>query len=403
MKLINRALFQRSYLSLAAGVTVEPLLRMSHICQDFIFTCLYLEKDYVKKSFDQQIRWSGDLELVSFEEVNDFDELFHFELPANYTQYLNKPHYISMDEFQGYQRSFSEALHLPQYCLIYKIRRKSSGQVLTLYYIVTESFATLNLLSEGGRYMPRILEAIQAGELLTDPSEHGLLTRFFKYAQSLPFIFIRGFQPAYGLFSGFRSNALTPIGPMDKIGMDFSNWSRNASWNPGYRHDLRRYVKAFISPSCEKYILENQKPIRAHASLMLSSITEYLPQIPRSDVLVMGENLARNPAYQGFNIVSWESAGVNKYNHPYYSTDQQVDKLKARLKYMKIDVDTPLHIVPTFIFEDQGKQLLGSIRNKLTNPSYMYVHRAMDVIDLRLGKYELDYLFNQLNKLVNLG
>ena len=114
MKLINRALFQRSYLSLAAGVTVEPLLRMSHICQDFIFTCLYLEKDYVKKSFDQQIRWSGDLELVSCEEVNDFDELSHFELPANYTQYLNKPHYISMDEFQGYQRSFSEALHLPQ-------------------------------------------------------------------------------------------------------------------------------------------------------------------------------------------------------------------------------------------------------------------------------------------------
>ncbi|WP_395768899.1 hypothetical protein, partial [Aquirufa sp.] len=217
--IIDRALFQKSYFSLASGISIEPLLRMTHVCQDFIYTCLYLEKDYVKKQFDQQIRWSPDLEVVSYEEVDDFDELKHFDLPHNYQNYLQKPSYMRMDEFHGYQRSFQDALHLPQYCLIYRVLRRSTNQVLTLYFIVSESFATLNLLSQGGRYMPRVIEAIQAGEQLTDPSERGLLTRFLRHSIALPLLLIRGFQPSYGLFSGFRMNTLQPNRPMNQIAM----------------------------------------------------------------------------------------------------------------------------------------------------------------------------------------
>lgn len=393
--IIDRALFQKSYFSLASGISIEPMLRMTHVCQDFIYTCLYLEKDYVKKQFDQQIRWSPDLEVVSYEEVDDFDELKHFDLPHNYQNYLQKPSYMRMDEFQGYQRSFQDALHLPQYCLIYRVLRRSTNQVLTLYFIVSESFATLNLLSQGGRYMPRVIEAIQAGEQLTDPSERGLLTRFLRHSTALPLLLIRGFQPSYGLFSGFRMNALEPNRPMNQIAMDFSHWINTANWNPGCQHEPRRYVKAFVSPECVKLILANQKPIHGHVSLKLTSLIDELPSIPDSHVLVMGEHLASNPAFKGRNIVTWESFHVNKYTHSYSKTDQLVDKLKVQLKYKKIPQETPLHIIPSCLYEDQGKLFLASLEN-LTNPSTTYVYRPFDMIDCRLVDFEYVFTHFQL-------
>lgn len=393
--IIGRDLFQKSYLSLASGISVEPLLRMSHICQDFIFTCLYLEKDFVKKNFDQQIRWSPDLEIVSYEEVGDFDELRHFELPFNYQKYLQKPSYMRMDEFLGYQQSFSDAQNLPQYCLIYRVLRRSTQQVLTLYYVVSESFATLNLLSQGGRYMPRVIEAIQAGEQLTDPSERGLLTRFLNNAPFLPWLFIRGFQPSYGLFSGFRSNAFEPIGPMNQIAMDFSHWFKTANCNPGYWHDPRRYVKAFASPEFVKLILANQKSICGHASLKLTSVIDELPLIPQTDVLVMGEHFASNPAFKGRNVVTWESMHVNKYTRNYYNTDKLIDKLKAQLKYKKFANDVALHIIPC-VNEDQGKPFLASLA-RIENPSTTYIYRPFDMIDCRLEDFENVFSKNHIH------
>jgi hypothetical protein len=270
------------------------------------------------------------------------------------------------------------------------VLRRSTNQVLTLYFIVSESFATLNLLSQAGRYMPRVIEAIQAGEQLTDPSERGLLTRFLRHSTALPLLLIRGFQPCYGLFSGFRMNALEPNGPMNQIAMDFSHWIKTANWNPGCQHEPRRYVKAFASYEFVKLIIANQKPIQGHASLNLTSLIDELPFIPESHILVMGEHLASNPAFKGRNIVTWESFHVNKYTHSYSKTDQLVDKLRAQLKYKKISQETPLHIIPSCIYEDQGKLFLASLE-KLANPSTTYVHRPFDMIDCRCVDFE--YLF----------
>lgn len=383
--IIDLSLFQRSYFSMASGLSIEPLLRMTHICQDFIYTNLYLEQDYVKKWYDQQIQWAPDLELVSVDVVNDFDEMRHFELPANFQQYLQKPLYITMDEFRGYQNSFSGALHLPQYCLIYRVLRRSTQQVLTLYFVVSESFATLNLLSQGGQYMPRVIEAIQAGELLGDPSEKGLLTRFLTHAKTSPLLVIRGFQPYYSPYSNFRSNTLAPMGPLNQIAMDFSFWE-SGNWEPGFAHDSRRYVKAFTSQKWVDYVNSNQKSLQGHASLKLTSLIDELPSIPTSHVLVMGEHLASNPDFKGRNVVTWESMHVNKYTRNYYNADKLIDKLKAQLKYRKIAFDVTLHIIPC-VNEDQGKLFLTSLE-KLTNPSTTYIYRPFDMIDCRLPNFQ---------------
>ncbi len=384
---VTRELFQKSYYSMASGISIEPLLRFSHLCDDFIFTCLYLEKAYVKKQFEQEIYWSRDLELIDLEEVEFFDELTHFSLPTNFKKHLEKPHYMSFEEFEEYKRSFSEALNIPQFALVFRVLRKSTGKLLTLNFLVCESFATLNLLSEGGKYPPKVIEYVQAGEILTDPSEKGLMNRFFKHSSNLPLLVIRGFQPGYGFFTGFRSNSLSPVGIFNQIGMDFAHWTRNCNWNPGYWHEQKRYVKGFITNDTAEYILVNQKPIYGHVSLKLSSIIDNLPNIPMTDVLVMGKHLATNLAFQGRNVITWESTGLANGNQQYYSTDQKVSMLMAQLKKNNIAPDTPLHIIPSIIFEDQGKAFLGSLEN-LSNPSYTYAYRLFDFIDCRLRNFQ---------------
>lgn len=178
-KIITKELFANSYYSIGAGLTLSPMLKMSHLTSDFIFCNLYLTKNEVKRWYDRNIEYSNDLSLVEFKEVDDFDELHHFELPYNYTQYLYKPGYISIAEFNGYMSSFQDAKHKSQFCLIYKVFRHSIQKELTLYYITTEGFATLNLMSENGKArMPQIVDCIQCGNIIDD-GENGLLARFF--------------------------------------------------------------------------------------------------------------------------------------------------------------------------------------------------------------------------------
>lgn len=84
-KIITKELFSNSYYALGAGLTISPLLKMSHLTTDFIFCNLYLTKHQVKTWYDKNIARSSDLELLDYREVQNFDELKHFELPANYT------------------------------------------------------------------------------------------------------------------------------------------------------------------------------------------------------------------------------------------------------------------------------------------------------------------------------
>jgi hypothetical protein len=384
-KIITKELFANSYYSIGAGLTLSPMLKMSHLTSDFIFCNLYLTKNEVKRWYDRNIEYSNDLSLVEFKEVDDFDELHHFELPYNYTQYLYKPGYISIVEFNGYMSSFQDAKHKSQFCLIYKVFRHSMQKELTLYYITTEGFATLNLMSENGKArMPQIVDCIQCGNII-DNGENGLLARFFSQSKvKLPLLWIRGHQPNYSKWENTRSKSLVKAGPMPVVGLDFGTSWTAGNFNPGFRHDPKRYVKGFITEELCKKLTEPglaKKISTSKDQISFDSILTHIPIIPKDEVIVINRYLAKKHHIEGNNVVIWESIKFSHYNNMvFFPASEIVQRLSDYLE--KKEFSAKVHLIP-YTTEDQGAAFIQCL-SMLKNPTISYLYRPFDIVDLKL-------------------
>lgn len=384
-KIITKELFANSYYSIGAGLTLSPMLKMSHLTSDFIFCNLYLTKNEVKRWYDRNIEYSNDLSLVEFKEVDDFDELHHFELPYNYTQYLYKPGYISIAEFNGYMSSFQDAKHKSQFCLIYKVFRHSIQKELTLYYITTEGFATLNLMSENGKArIPKIVDCIQCGNIIDD-GENGLLARFFSQSKvKFPLLWIRGHQPNYSKWENTRSKSLVKAGPMPVVGLDFGTSWTAGNFNPGFRHEPKRYVKGFITEEFCKNLTKPELAKKISTSkdqISFDSILSHIPFIPKDEVIVINRYLAKKHHIEGNNVVIWESIKFSHYNNMVFSPASViVQRLSDYLE--KKEFSAKVHLIP-YTTEDQGAAFIQCL-SMLKNPTISYLYRPFDIVDLKL-------------------
>ncbi len=386
-KIITKELFANSYFSIGAGLTLSPLLKMSHLTTDFIFCNLYLTKHQVKTWYDKNIGHSMDLELLEYTEVQEFDELKHFELPANYIQFLHKPSYVTMEEFNGYMGTFQAAKNESQFCLIYKMFRHSVQKELTLYFIVTEGFATLNLMSENGKVrMPKVVECIQCGEAIDD-AENGFLARFFSQPNvKMPLMWIRGHQPYYSKWGDYRSKSLVEAGPMPVVGMDFGTAWLAGNFNPGFKHDRRRYVKGYITEELCEQLTDSQMAMKLSTpkdQIVFESIVDKIPFIPQDEVIIINEHLANKYQISGDNVVIWESFGFSHHLFEVFTpASKMVDHLSAHLQKKGISNETKIHLVP-YTTEDQGKAFVESL-SRLKNPTATYLYRPFDLVDLKL-------------------
>lgn len=386
-KIITKELFANSYFSIGAGLTLSPMLKMSHLATDFIFCNLYLTKSEVKSWYDRQINHSMDLELVEYKEVHDFDELKHFELPTNYKQFLHKPSYVTMEEFAGYMDTFEAAKNEPQFCLIYKMFRHSVQKELTMYFIVTEGFATLNLMSENGKVrMPKVVECIQCGEAIDD-AENGLLARFFSQPNvKMPLMWIRGHQPFYSKWGEYRSKSLVEAGPMPVVGLDFGTAWIAGNFNPGFKHDRRRYVKGFITENLREQLMEasvSEMISTEKDQIVFKSILDSLQLIPENDLIIINQHLAMKYNIAGENVVIWESLGYSHHLFEVFTpASKMVDRLFTYLQKNGVSSETKIHLVP-YTTEDQGRAFVESL-SRLENPTATYLYRPFDLVDLKL-------------------
>jgi hypothetical protein len=384
-KIITKELFANSYFSIGAGLTLSPMLKMSHLTSDFIFCNLYLTKNEVMRWYDRNIEYSNDLSLLEFKEVDDFDELHHFELPYNYTQYLYKPGYISIAEFNGYMSSFQDAKHKSQFCLIYKVFRHSIQKELTLYYITTEGFATLNLMSENGKArIPKIVDCIQCGNIIDD-GENGLLARFFSQSKvKFPLLWIRGHQPNYSKWENTRSKSLVKAGPMPVVGLDFGTSWTAGNFNPGFRHDPKRYVKGFITEELCKKLTEPELAKKISTSkdqISFDSILSHIPFIPKDELIVINRYLAKKHHIEGNNVVIWESIKFSHYNNMVFSPASEIVQLLSDYLEKK-EFSAKVHLIP-YTTEDQGGAFIQCL-SMLKNPTISYLYRPFDIVDLKL-------------------
>jgi hypothetical protein len=243
--IVSTEMFTNSFYYPAPGFDIQPLKRFTHLCDNFLYANLFINKEDVLKWYTRELN-SGDFEILETTTYDDFREEDFFELDNNYRQHLaNWPRlYMQKNELSDYLQTFEPAHQLPQFLIHFRVKRKSLDKVINLYYFTGEGIASYIVLSKNGEYAPRVLGTIQTG-MMERPT--GIMNNFYSNENNArPLLWLRGFEPD-GYFYGFGGNdndALENLGVFSMKVIDFSSWRCGRYNDYG---DTRRYVKAFIT------------------------------------------------------------------------------------------------------------------------------------------------------------
>jgi hypothetical protein len=248
--MITTEMFTNSFYYPAPGFDIQPLKRFTHLCDNFLYANLFINidinKEHVLNWYKRELN-REDFEILDTQVYDDFIEENFFERDNNYRQHLaNWPRlYMQANELSDYLQTFEPAHQLPQYLIHFQVKRKSLDKVINLYYFTGEGIASYIVLSQNGKYAPKVLATIQT-KMMERPT--GIINKFYSDEKnSRPLLWLRGFEPD-SYFYGFRGNgndALENLGVFSVKAIDFRSWSCGR-WNLG-NGATRRYVKAFIT------------------------------------------------------------------------------------------------------------------------------------------------------------
>lgn len=264
LPIIRKETFNNSLYYIAPGFDFEPLYRFSNICNHFFYANLYYTKQQVINHMNSDLKNSEFLEVVSINEHDDFDELTYFEMHQNYRQHLTNA-FTSFSEIEkkNYIDSFVPAKKEKQWLLEIDIKRKGLNRIIKLYYFTGEGLASYIALSHNGLFPPKILCTIQTSIL---ENANGLMSRFLKQTEKLPFLWVRGFEAQYYKFTQEFNSALNKDELYPNIGMSFNfQWKVNASYTGHFNTDTiltNRYCKAYITDKTMELI--NNTPFKQY-------------------------------------------------------------------------------------------------------------------------------------------
>ena len=378
---ITKEIFEKSFFSIGGGFDIEPLIRFSHLSDFFINVNLFLEKDDVIEWYDKAFKYCNDIEVLEKIVVNEFDEEEFFELKENYISHLTNPDFISREDLIGYQNTFSQAISLKQYAIIYKLYRKSVDRTITYYCCTAEGIASYLTLSQNGRYAPIVLSTIETG-ILEHPDS--ILNDFFlSEKKKSPNLWIRGFEPRYSPYK-LHNNSLDSIGLYKNKVLDFnSKWTCGWSYYPR-QQKIERYCKGYVSDDFLS-VLNNlslkEKFVSKKHQFLFEFLGENHARIIKKDYVIISKKTTLNLDDIHCNILYWEDF---TYNHQWWSiisVKEQINKLSEVLNKSELTTESTLHLIP-FCLEDEGVSYYESIK-LLNYNTITYLPNRYDFIDLK--------------------
>ncbi len=372
--LVTTQIFQSSFYYPGPGFDIQPLQRFTHVCENFLYANLFINEQEVSAWYDKKLN-SGDFELISKEVFNDFREEVYFEKDNNYLTHLRTwPQlYMQQYEIEGYFNSFRPALEQPQFLIHYKVKRVSLNRVFNLYFLTGEGIASYIVLSQNGKYAPKVLATIQTGQM---EKPTGIMNKFYENSiNERPLFWLRGFEPDH-YFDGHRgpdNDALDETGVFNKRIMNFKQWQ--CGIYSSYSH-FNRHVRAFVT--------ENEFSRTYHLKNLYQNINHVfkLKTIEQNDLtgklLVCNNHLIQRFRSLGwdFRSVSWEQL----YNYRTLTVKDQINQLISHLHTNKIN--ETLVIVPD-CFEDEGLNYFNAIK-ELKNRTETLLLSHYDFYDLFL-------------------
>jgi hypothetical protein len=373
--IVSTEMFSNSFYYPAPGFDIQPLKRFTHLCDNFLYANLFINKKDVLDWYNRELN-RGDFEILETTIHDDFREENFFELDNNYRQHLaNWPRlYMQANELSVYLQAFEPAYHLPQFLIHFRVKRKSLNKIVNLYFFTGEGIASYIVLSKNGEYAPRVLGTIQTG-MMEKPT--GIMNNFYSNENNArPLLWLRGFEPD-SYFYGFRGNdndALGNLGVFSVKLIDFRAWDCGRY---NLYSDRKRYVKAFVTEE------QNTKNLQLSPQYFSQNHTYRIERLNPNDAaysdnfVVCGAHHLNRLQQDNINIigVSWEA--VLGYT-PIYHVGQQIEMLQQYL--INNVIKSNVLIFPN-CFEDEGKLYQESILT-IKNRTETVLSSPYDFFDL---------------------
>jgi hypothetical protein len=370
--------FPNSCFYIGPGFDLEPLWRMSNLCDTFFYANLFYSLEEVEKSIREQLASSKHVKLDSFELDESFDETTHFNLDSNFQSHLRRAAaLLTPEELNDYNASFVPALRKSQWCISIGLTRICTGKKMKLFYFTGEGLASYVALSKNGRYAPRVLCTIQLGVL---ERPNGIMTRLLSSFAEKPLMWVRGFEKAFN-FDDF-SDAFSRDNLYSHIGMDFSNdWIVPASYFASFSGvKSKRFCKGFITESTfTDHNEQNKVEIKGH-HIHWDGIENIKWDSSERSALFISKSV-----YERFkddlihiNDVSfWENC------IPFYSkSTTAIDCVRFLREIDSLKKYAVIHVQPIGL-EDEGEIYSRFLEEGCNGTMHLYVSRPLDFFELR--------------------
>ncbi len=375
--------FPNSLYYIAPGFDFEPLWRMSHLCDTFFYANLYYTLDKVQTSIYNQLQNSKNVEIVSLEIDERFDETTHFDLHPNFRKHFKEASsLLSPTEQRGYINTFVPALHESQWMITVKLRRKSTDRIITLFYFTGEGLASYVALSKNGASAPRVICTIQSG-ILERPN--GLMSRLLNSFEKKPLLWIRGFEETSDKW--LYSDAFNEDNLYNHVGLDFIHeWIVPASYL-GFYEDApsRRFCKGFITQQTFDENLQIPKVNVNNHVIHFNGIEniQWRNNNDHRSALFIFKNV-----YAPFETILDKCDDVSFWEeclYPSFRKDSSKECIDFLRKIDSLNKYKEIHFIP-FGMEDEGKLYQDFFNENHNAQFHMYLHRPMDFYDLKPGQ-----------------
>jgi hypothetical protein len=387
---LDKNTFERSFFYIGPGYDIQPLLRFTHLCDTFIYPNVYLNRRPVEEWYDSAFEHAKDIEVLDKRVTRGFDAEIAMECGtdrhASIRDVFKMGHYEYMDFFL----KLRNARDLERYSITWRLRRRSTGRVLTLHFFTCEGLEAYAILSQIGRYAPRILCTIETRMF---ESPRGVIDRFFVDQQrARPILWVRGFAPDLHFPSRHslndrRRDAFDSVGVFSVRAMSFNHqWLVGRSFErqrTSERHCFGFMTKEFTRELHEKSW--NPEFEDERHKFVTESIANGIARMGNKDVAFLSRRLINRFSLDRNHVHSWESI-LGECGHK-QTAAVQIETLRGFVDRLDPPSDAQIHLVQNCL-EDENASYLAALR-ALRHRTVTYCRDLADLLELK--KVALDF------------
>lgn len=380
--------FSRSVYYPAGGFDLEPLQRLSHLFDTFIYANIFLTLEEIVDGITKVCGQMPGIRLKRVMIYDDYSEEQYLDPEPDYLRHLVTAFsWMPPEDRRLYNNTFLRSQNDPNFMVEFEIERTGLERTCRLIYIHSEALATYVVISKNGKIAPIVLCTIQTN-ILEEPN--GLFTGFLERFAVKPGIWIRGFINDSGFLDQYSYDTIFMRDRLyPQTGIDFGSWKVHSTFTTYKYADYTygRCCRGFISSAFGEAILQRPFKNYGNNSITYGDISKLARTIMTQDktLIVITENLRRKLNFNGCSvqIMTWENVlGLKTKLSDANASVTMSRSLKALDELACQEHYDQIYFIPVG-YEDEGI-ILDKFLNRSGQTRFTaMLFRPLDMIDLR--------------------